>query len=123
MFGVLFNESVFWKESKTPKQNEKIQLQYNAVDRKKEKRHMRNCGFFAIRLKTKEMYLMSTINEVESESVIAIQNPSPIRNITKEFCRHRWFFLRLPVNKYFSVHPLSSLLRVVPENCAFFSKY
>lgn len=35
------------------------------------------------------MYLMSKINEVGSESVIAIQNHSPVRNITEEFCHQR----------------------------------
>lgn len=67
---------------------------------------------------------MSEINEVGSESVIAIQNHSPVRKITEEFCHHCClFFLRQPINKYFSVQPLSSLLRVMLENCAFFSKY
>lgn len=85
---------------------------------------MRNCFFFIMRLKTKEMYLMSEVNEVGSESVIAIQNHSPTRKITEEFCHCRFvFFLRQPINKYFSVHLLSGLLRVVPENYAFFSKY
>lgn len=70
------------------------------------------------------MYLMSELNEVGSESVTAIQNHSPSRKITEEFCHLRCFiFLRQPINKYFSVDPLSSLLRVVPENYAFFSKY
>lgn len=84
---------------------------------------MRNCFFLIIRLKTKERYLMSEINEMGSESVIPIQYHSPTRKITEEFCHYRLFSFRLPINKYFSVHPLSSLLIVVPENYACFSEY